>query len=238
MSRKKDHGISPQVSPEQVGEIMAPILGEILKADPAAVQRQIGRKKKFAAEFQRLLCRQEIIAAWEAFYFKYFEIDVDLSGIRIPDDPGGFERVLIVVQGLTFNQAFDVCAAKFLVYNRIEDFECRVSANERNPIVCHYTILVRDRVEADKELMNRSAEWIKEKKFTTETLLERFIHELKFFDETGRHLDIENQTLCSGSRFLLGGYVPSALWINGMFKVCWRNLWSDNPRLRAREVVS
>jgi hypothetical protein len=41
-------------------------------------------------------------------------------------------------------------------------------------------------------------------------LLERLLYELKYFAETGKHLDIDNLTLCSGSRDLLAMFRASS----------------------------
>jgi hypothetical protein len=48
---------------------------------------------------------------------------------------------------------------------------------------------------------------IKEAGLKTETLLERMLHELVFFSETRKHLDVNNLTFCCGSRYA-DGYGP------------------------------
>lgn len=178
-----------------------------------------------------------IITEWEKFYLKYFGMEVDLSGVRIPDDPGGFERLLVVAGGLTLNRAFEACKSKFLAWKYADDLDRDVTQNKRTAQNGNYAIRVRDRVEADEELAGRSADWVKDQGLVTETLLERLVHELKFFDETGKHLDVNNVTLCSGSRHSDGG-VPGVNWDVGRLVVNWYKPQGAYPHLRARAAVS
>lgn len=74
-----------------------------------------------------------------------------------------------------------------------------------------YAIWVRDRQEADEELQNKSADDIQREGLNTETLKERILHEWCHFEETGKHLDEKNWTICAGSRGPDGG-VPGVCW--------------------------
>ncbi|PIU74766.1 MAG: hypothetical protein COS76_04390 [Candidatus Portnoybacteria bacterium CG06_land_8_20_14_3_00_39_12] len=67
-------------------------------------------------------------------------------------------------------------------------------------------------------------------------MFERIIHELKFFQETGEHLDIDNITLCAGSRGR-GGHVPLVSWNGGHFVVVWCRPGRAGEVWRARQVV-
>lgn len=66
-------------------------------------------------------------------------------------------------------------------------------------------------VEADPELANKSAADLEQEGGEYITLRERLLLELQYFKETGHHLDVENWTLCAGSRYA-GGYVPCVYW--------------------------
>src|SRR3990172_1255146 len=44
-----------------------------------------------------------IRSEWSEFYRKYFRLAVDFDGVIIPDDPGGFDRVLLIPQNLTLS---------------------------------------------------------------------------------------------------------------------------------------
>jgi len=72
---------------------------------------------------------------------------------------------------------------------------------------------------------------------STMTVPERLLYEIKYYDETGEHLDVKNITLCSGSRDSAGS-VPYVYWYSGgmyIFGCPPRDVCSV---LRAREVVS
>mgnify|MGYP001597207055 CR=1 FL=1 len=106
---------------------------------------------------------------------------------------------------------------------------------------CHpkdgsYAILVRNRVEADEENKNLSADDVAEKQMSTETILERIIHELFHHWKTGKHLDVSNWTLCSGSRYS-GGHVPLARWHGVRFALDWTLLAYRSEHLRSRVAV-
>ena len=77
-----------------------------------------------------------------------------------------------------------------------------------------YEIEFKDNVEADEDIKNISANELREKGIIGITLEERLQMEIDYFKETGKHLDIQNWTLCSGSSYG-GGRVPSVCWSGG-----------------------
>ena len=182
----------------------------------------------------------QMIADHQIFYHKFFGMDVDFSSVRIPEKRVGFDRLIIVAQGLTPNKVYEVCRQNFKCWRYTDDLDKSTAGlHERDPMNGHYAIWVRDRIEADGELKNKSANQIKAEGLTTETLTERLIHELKFFDETGQHLNIDNITLCSGSRGS-GGGVPGVSWggVGHVVGVGWCGPRDAGGFLRARAVVS
>ncbi|MBU1159674.1 hypothetical protein KKD04_00640, partial [Patescibacteria group bacterium] len=102
-----------------------------------------------------------------------------------------------------------------------------------------YAIRVRNVVEADEEFKNLSANQLKEQNIPGITLEERLIYEIKFFKETGKHLDIQNITLCAGSRYV-DGDVPYVRWSPsyGELRVLWYVPGPRNDYLCARQAVS
>ena len=173
---------------------------------------------------------------WWGFYNEFFGIDVDFSGVRIPDDPGGFCRIIGMTPNFSAQHIFDVCNQNFTCWKHAEDL---IVQSDRTTENGPYFIRVRDRVEADEELKNLSANALKNKCIPGITLEERLIFALKSFKETGKHLDIENWTLCSGSRFA-DGDVPSVDWgrISREMCVSWCSPDSAGSGLRARQAVS
>jgi hypothetical protein len=178
------------------------------------------------------------LGLWTAFYQKHFNLVVDFTGLKIPAKPATDEwRLLVILKGLMNNQVYEVCQKQFLCWKHTGDLNTAFPKNERNTQTGTYAIWVRDTVEADEVHQNKSTIMIKEAGIRTETLLERMIHELAFFSETGKHLDVINITLCSGSRDS-DGFVPCAHWFESKFQVFWQFVGSQNGDLRAREVVS
>lgn len=173
--------------------------------------RQLERFCKKQNPFN-LANHSEVITEWQFFYKKFFSNEYDFSNIFIPEKPNiGCWRLLIIAD-LTLEQLYAKCSESFGI--NAEDVDKKVVWvvwNERDAKNGVYAIWIKDNVEADEDLRNISANDIKVKNITTETLAERLIHELKFFDETGKHLDTENSTLCSGSRYE-GNSVPVVEW--------------------------
>jgi len=207
-------------------------------------QYWIGRKRDLGDGIRAILWGKqvkgiaELIANWQRFYTKFFGTAFDFSDVKIPEKQPGFDWLVVVAKGLTPNQVFDVCQKHFSCWRYRDDLDKETEGrNDREPKE-HYAIWVRNRQEADEELKNRSAENLKENKIKGITLLERFLLELWYWNETGEHLDIQSITLCAGSRDS-GGRVPDAdYWNNGEFGVSWCDPQDANSYLRARAAVS
>ena len=207
--------------------------------------RQVEEGSVTSCMFQAFLERRnpfektgDVLGEWREFYRKYFGIE--LGDIKIPEktpEQGEFSRLIIVAKDLTNNQVYNTCTKHFPCWRHTDNLDKDVPTNERDPKNGSYAIWVRDVVEADEVHKRKSAEMIKKENLTTETLLERMLHELKHFSETGKHLDISNWTLCSGSRFR-GGSVPSAGWDGSRFEVGWNYAGNRDENLRSREVIS
>lgn len=179
----------------------------------------------------------DLIKNLQKFYKKVFGIRADFSNLRVPPKQEGFDR-LLVIANLSLEQLYAKCKELFSCWRLTNnDLDKIVTENERMTKNGPYAIWVRDRVEADEELKNLSANDIKAKNLITETLAERLIHELKFFSETRQHLDIQSITLCTGSRYSVGR-VPRVGWYDGEMRVYWYNPGFADDILRSRLVVS
>ncbi len=178
---------------------------------------------------------------WVKFYQKYFNLKVDLSAVKIPDYQEGFDWVIIIAQSLTISQVLKALKRYMKVYLYKDNLSDKdVPTNDRDAKNGSYAVRFRKRVEADEELKNYSANDLKENNVVGITLLERLIMELAYFEETdGKHLDINNWTLCSGSRYS-GGDVPHVDWGPGYDElyVGWSFLGDAVGYLRARAAVS
>ncbi len=178
-------------------------------------------------------------------YGKFLGFDCpDLTQLAIPAPRNGFNwiRPIVAIHEKAPNEAafqqlkkqFGDKAWKYT--DKVLDEV--IKDNDRDPLKSGpYVIRARDRVEADEELKNFSANQLTERKIAGNTLYERQILEAFHYVETGEHLDVVNVTLCSGSRGS-DGSVPDYYWYNGEFRVLWYFPDDHNDNLRAREVVS
>ncbi len=238
----KKHQIT--LTAEQAGEVLAPIISVVMSMNSDRAQYWIGRKNKLGREIRKILVGidrnqyADLIQDWQNFYHD-LGIDCELSNIHIPEDPGGFKRVLIMVPEITSQTAFDLCQKDFKCWKWTEKNLDEIVISYRNAKNSPYVIRIRDRVEADEELKNLSADQLKEQKIPGITLEERLIYELKYFKETGKHLDIENWTLCTSSRYS-GGDVPHVYWPPryGKMSVYWYHSDFRVGFFRSRQAVS
>ena len=176
----------------------------------------------------------DILADWSMFYLDTFGITKDFSGLIIPKKKKGFDRLIIVAEGMTPNVLFDKTKEFTPAWKYRDNLDEIVSGRKADH---DYAVWVRERVEADEELKNLSANDLKEKNILGITLEERLLYGLKFFKETRGHLDIKNWTLCSGSRNPGGGGPFVDLFSDEVY-VYWYGSDDADDRLRSRAVVS
>lgn len=147
------------------------------------------------------------IDGWKALYKKFFHLDLNMTGVKIPAKVKGFDRLIIVIHSVSINQVYETGKKNFSSWKWCDDdIESQMRAGERGAIKETYAIWVRDEREADRDLLGKSAEDIKNPQ-DTERLIERLLHGFKYWSETGEHLDVDTYTLCASSRYS-DGYVP------------------------------
>ncbi len=178
---------------------------------------------------------REKIQDWQNFYREVFGIETDFSKIKIPEKQEGFDKLLIMAPGLDAQKIFIKCKELFQIFDTdlssVKDLERKADSA--------YAIWIRDRVEADEENSNLSADQIEEMGMSTQTLREHLLQELEYFKKTGAHLDMQNITLCAGSRSG-DGAVPRVVWgsVGDRLSVGWGISGTAGGSLRARQVVS
>jgi hypothetical protein len=213
-----------------------------LDLDPVKVRTDLAHKKSLGRDlgkfFRDRYATQTLIdtAVWIDFYRRIFGKEVDLANLHVPTKPEYECWPIVMVPSVSNNDAFDACKKQFGKtwryaddLNTVRDFVNRPEGP--------YVVWVKANVEADPELANTSARQIEECKLNTLTLRERLVLELKYFDETKGHLDINNWTLCAGSR-CADGFVPHVHWLDVRLRVGWYHVHNAHPRLRARAAVS
>jgi len=149
-----------------------------------------------------------------------------------------FSRLIFIPKGLTIWQVIKAMRDWFQVADYKGDFDEEITENIRQTDKS-YVIWIREREEADEELKNLSGNQLKVHGVNAITLLERLVYGLKYHSETHQHLDVQNWTLCAGSR-APSGHVPGVNYDADSSKL--RTSWFDPGHafdcMRAREVVS
>jgi len=179
---------------------------------------------------------------WQKFYKQVFNLDADFPNLTIPAKRDVFNWLIIMLQGLTAQKLYDRCKELFGAWRWVDkslDEVLDQTKSARNPANGTCAIWIRDRVEADEELKNKSANDLKQENIQGITLEERLLLELFYWWKTKKHLDIDNRTLCSGSR-CVGGVVPYVHWrrFYDRLDVRWSYPVDAYDRLRSRQAVS
>ena len=186
---------------KDVGGVSGNILGTLVDS------RHKLQYRKITPEKLRRHCLGE---NWQNFYRDIFGVEADFSNLRIPSEKEGFDRLIIVADGMTPQRLYGKCKELFPCWKQTGGLD-KVVISSRAAKNRAYAIWIRDRVEADKELSYLSVDNLKEQNIPGITLEERLLYELKYFSETKQHLDMESITFCAGSRYN-NGFVPTVKW--------------------------
>jgi len=196
--------------------------------------------KEFGKKFDDNKNSRQIKAIWQKIYKQWFNLEKDFSAFKVPENYDPKKHFAVIVsQGLTMNEIIVAMRKKFKVYLYTENLDENVNQNDRTLEGGDYIVLFNRNVEADKEFKNISANQLKTMSHKGITLMERLLLEVFYFNETKKHLDIDNVTLCSGSR-CSGGYVPHVHWDSDgdEVNVYWYDSDDSDDNLRSRAVVS
>lgn len=192
-----------------------------------AIEEVLGKTK---GAFADLLCE------WETFYSGVMGMTVDFSDLVIPPKPDG-DWWLVVVMPITHSQIITKLRTLFKVWTYADDLDKAIdmAKEQRKAADTPYTIWVHATVEADQDNANKSANNLTSTNQIT--LMERLLLEGVYFKRTGKHLDIDNWTLCAGSRDL-DGVVPLMSWHGDDYElsVDWCSVDSRSDCLRSRSV--
>lgn len=179
------------------------------------------------------------VGAWVTFWSGH-GFTVDPATLVLPAQRPGFDRLIVIPQGLTIQKMFEICQTMFTSTKYIDgNLDEAIPTNDRNPTASAYAIWIRERVEADEEFKNLSANQLKAQNHKGITVLEALADHAEFYARTSQHRDVQNVTLCSGSR-RSSGDVPSVYWSGDFRQLCvfWCDPDNRNVILRSREVVS
>lgn len=183
--------------------------------------------------------KNNITKTWEKIYQKWFNLKKDFSAIKVPENYDPEKHFAVIVsQELTMREIVAVMRKRFNVWLFSNDLDGLVQ-DDRTAKDGSYIILFNKNIEADEEFKNLSANQLKETSHKGITLMERLLLEVLYFDKTKEHLDINNWTLCSSSRYSDGG-IPYVRWgsSNSGLNVHWSCSDYVSGYLRSRVVVS
>lgn len=158
----------------------------------------------------------------------------EISGSPVPSE-GGI-RVIEDDGKLKTSEILNECRKLFKVWSFYSDEQLdKDFPPPKNPTSRKF----KNVQEADEDLKDKSANDLKKEGIEGITLRERLLFELAYFKETGKHLDINNLTLCSGSRYSVGN-VPCVGWsdFDGKLSVDYADPSFADGLLRSRQVVS
>ncbi len=249
MSRKKTGRVLAE--PQQVAEILSMVTGKLGKglktldfetarywAGHANDQKLKEKIEELIAVLLQDLADPRLITDWLQFYREVFHLELDPADITLPSEQDGFGWIVVVAKDLTCNGVFEICRQRFngKVWRHCDDLDQAITHNDRQPTQT-YAIRVRDRVGADVEHKDRSANATAQQGIKGMTNLERMLLELWYHWKNKDHLDTETLTICSGSRYT-GGYVPYVRWGDDEFSVGYVHPDSADGNWRVREVVS
>jgi hypothetical protein len=176
---------------------------------------------------------------WRKFYQKHFSLELNFLDVVIPEKPlEGTWRLIIIAQGLILMQVYKAMSTAFKSWKYADDLDKAVTKNIRDTKNA-YALWVRDGVEPDEKYLGKSTNQADPNMTIGVTLLERMIHEMTYFDETGKHLDIKGITFCTGSRDS-DGDVPCMSWSSDSQKVRvhWCYLDYSRSDYGLREAIS
>ncbi len=148
---------------------------------------------------------KELLSDWERFYKEVWgEKAVDLSNLVFPPARDDFDCFVVMLEGMTFNRILIKTKERFRSWWFGEKFDNITSPRTADKT---YIVRCRDRVEADEEHKNKSANDCKAQGLNIMTVEERMMLELFFHWKTDGHLDINTLTLTSSHNIHDGSVV-------------------------------
>ncbi len=177
---------------------------------------------------------------WLQFYMLVFDLKLDLS-FKLPKHQYGFNGLVIVHPEITENIVYSKCIELFegkaWSYSKSLTLSCSdkdVAKTRTDP----YGIWIKNYTEANMEHPNISCQThSKNENIYGMTLLERLLLELKYFWETGEHLDTESLTLCYGNFQSRSGHIPYVSWTSDGLEVGTHHIGEYDSYMSIREVI-
>lgn len=191
-----------------------------------------------------------LLDEWTCFYKHLGVGEIDFSDIVVPKRRPGFNRLIVIPQGLTLEMTIELCREFFpcYIYGAKRPEGVRIIGAGEN-FESGYALWARNNRETDPKLKGMCVCKCRETNKRFMKLIPRLLFELKFFHERDRHLD-ENgvsstYTVCPDTYFIdedkwvpeisFGPYIShkakSGLHIN------WGSVESHDVQTGPREVI-
>jgi len=165
---------------------------------------------------QLITPRSDFTTNWKSFLKKFLGLDFSTDVLPSSQaDPGW--RLLVIPTALTVGQAADACRRHFKCHFELSDL-CETSLRSARDAAATHVVRLQDCREADDPVLRAyrpgGPGFI--------TLVERLVFELKFWSETGLHLDVARSTACYGT---VGndGDVPVIDW-DARLRLTWASI--------------
>lgn len=176
-----------------------------------------------------------LLRDWEKFYQDTFQITVNLSEVKIPEKEKGYDRLIVVIPEMSLKRIFLKCMENFPSCLS-EQVNLEQIKSQRSGINGTYAIWCRNTIETDNDLRGLSTDDLKRKAMYCITLEERMLLELKYYNETAKHMDMNYTTLCAGSRSNRG-FVPCVHRLMNFLSIFEKNPADSNSDIGSRQVI-
>lgn len=196
------------LTPGQMKDLSSALVQAVPSDLPFGVAESALKRKGEVGEDVRAILSGPKKMNWRLAYLVLGMYDqyMEFAKTRKDDDNGNW--TVPVVKGVTCNKVVEALRKIGVnMYLYVEDLDSEVTVNDRDPANGSYAVSFQPNIEADEKFKRMSANQLKAQNHKGITLLERLLLELGYFLATGRHLDVENITLCTGSRDQ-DGFVP------------------------------
>ncbi len=143
---------------------------------------EINKKNESLKQKKIIEQNKSYLQQWQKLYQAEWNIDIrkDLENLKIPEKQQGFNWLIIVHKSLKNSQIYAKLKEKFVCYTDCNNLD-EIKDIAQRPDTDIYAIWVRDRLEADVELKNLSADQIQERNINSITLKERLLLELYYW---------------------------------------------------------
>jgi hypothetical protein len=165
--------------------------------------------------------------SWQALYDKYFA-HLNFTVPVLVQVSGRWTEP--VAQGLTCDLVYDAWPFnKWKSCDGSIDTQLDMTREARKVSDGSYLVQVANGIEPDAQYLGKSTNAINSQGLIWTTLLERMLLELMYYEQTDKHLDVEDITFCSGSLYLHGS-IPSVYFGNSQVIVGTYN--NNAPTIR------